>query len=110
MEILSGNMFAAGVVYQPQGMTFHGQAKLALKSKCPGYSSRWWSRKILSAPAVIDTKTTTPYRTAVSENDLKAREQILYNYGYKDKATLKWVEGVETKSSQDLLYSPLPMW
>ena len=89
---------------------FHRQPKLAFKSKAPGLEFKWQSRKILSSHSLTDTKTTTPYRTAVSENDLKAREQILYNYGYKDKATLKWVEGVETKSSQDLLYSPLPMW
>ena len=94
MEILSGNMFAAGVVYQPQGMTFHGQAKLALKSKCPGYSSRWRSRKILSSPAVIDTKTTTPYRTAVSENGLKTSRTDFLQLQYKERATLKWVGGV----------------
>ena len=89
LEILSGNMFAAGVVYQPQGMTFHGQAKLALKSKCPGYSSRWRSRKILSSPAVIDTKTTTPYRTAVSENELKTSGTDFLQLQYKEKGYIE---------------------
>lgn len=56
---------------QPQETTFHRQAKLAFKGEAPTLGSRWQSRKILSSPPVIDTKTTTPYRTVFSENDLK---------------------------------------
>lgn len=34
------------------------------------------------------------YGTAISEITWKLAEQIFYNYGYKEKATLKWGRGV----------------
>ena len=37
MAVPPGDMFVVGTVLQPQGTTFHRQAKLAIKSKSPGF-------------------------------------------------------------------------
>lgn len=51
--------------------------------------------------SLTDTKTTTTYRAAISENDLKANRTD--NYGYKEKAKLTQIGGAgRTQSSQDL--------
>ena len=80
----------------------HSRARLLV------LSSRWQNRKIRSSILLIDTKTATTYRTTISENHLKSRTDFL-QLRYKVKATLKWVGGVETKSSLDLCYSPFLM-
>lgn len=76
-----------------------------LRARLLASSSQWRSKKILSLPPLMDTKTITTYGTAISGNNLKTSRTDFYNYAYK-KVTLKWVGRVETKSSQDLYYPP----
>lgn len=69
-------------------VNWHSRAKLLASG------SRWQNRKVLSSPPLIDTKTTTTYRTAVSKNDLKTSTTDFLIKDIK-KTTLRWVGGAE---------------
>lgn len=54
------------------------------------------SRKILSLPSSMDkTKTTTIYKTTISENKLKTCRKDYWQFGYKEKATPRQIRGTK---------------
>lgn len=63
-------MFGVQIVHQPQE-TFHGQATLAFNSKAPAFGFKMEEKEVPEPPPLTDTKATTTYRRAISENDLK---------------------------------------
>ena len=107
--IPSKDTFVVGPARQPLVTTFHGQAKWAFKIKAPclqiqgGGVGRSWAHLSFLTP-----KLQLHIELLSLRITWRPIEQIFHTYGYKEQATLKWVEGVETKSSQDLPYPPTP--
>ena len=97
-----GDTFVVGVVHQPQGTTFHGQAKLAFKNEPPGLSSRWRGGNILSSPPLTDTYTATTHRAAVSVDDLKTSRTDVLQLQISRKS--------HTESLVNTPHPAFPMW